>query len=495
MIKKAILGSLIVCILFFKIFYMSGGSVFAIDRDTITLKPENGKDLENLEKALIQVKNGDKINFNDGEFNFYNSTVKIPKSITLTGSGKIKSCKIDLINISNVEIDNLELIRSCINIQKSSNIKIINCGFNNFKEDINGVINIKNDCSNLTINKNNFENIGYLTNSSVYGCAIKSEIYSSKIKNIYIKDNKFNNINGPAAIWIGGSNAKFINIFIDDNLIENTENFGVEFYKISGKLSFMNVKVRNNIIQNIGEIRESKTGNGCGGIYNNLSESGIEVINNTINNVLEVGIEGGYNVVKGNYIKDTGSDALNHPIADNSGIYFGGKIIENNTIVNPGNSGGIHFFSEGNLSNCVYKSNSIRNEGDFWKPNIEYQIGDEVINNNSWYKCIKGGKSGSTFSDLKSGDIIDGECIWDYKKELCLYGFNLNIVKGISNIEINSNNVNNINTFLSSSKFVSNIKIINNKFTNSKGESTFIGGYGEKKCRKLVVKNNEIKVE
>lgn len=492
---KLIIIFTVIFTLIFSIIIFNRRNIIIIDEEYIPLSA-----ITELKIAIDSVGQDGILELEDKEYNLHDTTVVIEQPVTILGSGKITNGCILIKETNNVSLKNIVTEALFIKIQQSSNIYIEGCTFNNILSDIQGFISFRGICSDINILNNSFSNIKYLTSSSTYGCGIKAEIHNNEpheitLESITIKDNHFNNIHGPAAIWIGGFNVIFNNLIIDNNEIKDTENFGIEFYKVKNNnnknIIFNNCYVSNNNITDIGSVRTNKSGAGCGGIYNNISTPGIYVTNNTIKRVLEIGIEGYYSLVQDNYIEDTGFDQLNYPITDSAGIYDGGDNIVNNTIVNPGFYGGIHFYSNSIISDKNINGNKIINIYEEWKSNKFYREGDMVVSNENWYICTTEGTSGFK-SIMGTGSIIaDGTCVWNYKKPLSKIGINLNGVFGIKNIDIINNTIENVKIFASLSGFVNDVKIHDNIFSGI-GTNKFLSGYGSRICKDLIIERNQI---
>ena len=458
--------------------------------------------LNELKKAINLIPSGGVLELDNKIYDLHNTTTNIDKPIKIVGEGKIINGCIMIKNTSDVIIRDVETESLFIKISSSANITIENCKFNELISDVQGFISFEGSCNDIKLLNNIFKNVSYISSSSTYGCGIKIEINNDNsvttMDNITISNNYFSNIHGPAAIWIGGYNVTYNDLVIDSNEIKDTESFGIEFYhvdnKIKGKLKFNNCFVTNNNICDIGSVRERNKGAGCGGIYNNITESGIYVINNEVKRVREVGIEGFYSLVQGNYIEDTGCDQLNHPIKDSAGIYDGGDNIIDNTIINPGCYGGIHYYSANIIKNKIISGNKIANVYERWQPDTFYNVGALVVSKDNWYVCVMEGTSGNKEINGEGENIVDGTCIWNYKKPLAKIGVNLNGVLGISNIEIVNNTANDFNIFASMSGFVSDIKIYDNLYTgkNLNDYIKFLSGYGSRICKNLVVEDNRI---
>ena len=227
------------------------------------------------------------------------------------------------------------------------------------------------------------------------------------------------------------------NIIISNNIISKTNSFGIEFYNSEIFLrKAYNVVVFNNLIEYTAFYRDiSDEYSGCGGIYNNSFYTGISVLYNTIQYINEVGIEGVYDKIVGNFIKETGYYSKDKFISDNAGIYGASKIISDNIIENPGSNGCVHYYSANNNqhSNMVISGNQLRITYKNWESLKHYNIGDFVIISDYVYKCVKNGVSSQSIPmpTENKQNIQDGSCEWAFHKNLCEYAFRFTNFGGI----------------------------------------------------------------
>lgn len=423
------------------------------------------------------------VDLGNREYDLSGATVYIKGPITLKGPAKIINGQISIQDTKDVQIDSIETDNVYVTLQNSSNVHIKNSVFQNINDDILGFIVIREKAMDLFIEDNKFSNIVYATSATTYGCGLKFLAIDTDYKNINIINNTFKEIYGPASIWIGGHNTNISELNIEGNKISDTESFGIELYQYDGRLNFQDTYIKSNIISNIGSVRETSNGAGCGGIYNNLNEGHIFVQMNQIKNVLEVGIEGYYESIENNRIEDTGADQANHPIKDSAGIYSSSPKIAGNTVINPGYYGGIHNYTSGVLSGMVISGNIIKNVFDYWQPRHSYEKGDLIVAGDNWYVCTQKGVSGDEpmFDTLTK--IDDGTCLWSYKKPLSEAGIHLNAEGGLENITICNNTVTDMKYFNSLSGFINHINIFNNTYTSERlsiENMEFLYGYGNR---------------
>lgn len=310
---------------------------------------------------------------------------------------------------------------------KGDNIKIINGDF----EDIQIAIGVTGvNQNNVSITDNKFNK---------YDRAIHNYASDRKIQNLYIERNVIVNqkneecgaIQPFCAIGFHGHNVEVESCRIKDNTISNTRAFGIQFY-LQKNSKYSDVEVNHNFIENTGINIPINNANfsGSGGIYSGgYTGTGVRILNNTLKHINEVGIEGNFYEVTNNYIEDTGCDALNRYIGDNSCIYGNSQIISKNTLVNPGNSGAIKLYSTSDDTEVTIIDNIIINKFSKFEFLKQYVVGDLVVSDNKWYKCVKGGISGEFDLTGKSSNITNGTCMWDYKKDVCESGINITCTK------------------------------------------------------------------
>ncbi|MDP4092219.1 MAG: hypothetical protein Q8920_02565 [Bacillota bacterium] len=449
-------------------------------------------DSASLKKTIDSSTVNNTIFISNGSFNLNNNTINITKSLKISGSGILNNAKLYITGTSNVEINGLTTNNVYLSISNSSNIKVLNNKFTNITKDIGGCISLNAGCTDIHIIGNSISNINYITSASVYGCGVKLET-SGAVGTVEIDSNNFSNIHGPAAIWIGGGTGLSIDdIKITNNIIQNTENFGIEFFGNNNVIIRAGL-IEKNKVWDIGSQRAPGTGVGCGGIYTcGTFASNVDVIGNDVRRVCEVGIEGRWHSVKDNYIEDTGKDQLNYPIGDSAGIYCGGQYVENNIIVNPGANGGIYCYSGDKISNFNYTGNIIRNDYTQWVAATSYSAGDLIVANHKWYICIQAGTSGVSSPNGTGAGISDGSCIWNYKKPFGDNGISLNGVMGLEDITIKDNHGINTPILLLASAFNRNITIVGNtqQCNNYTPVLAYLGGYGSKVCENLVFDRN-----
>jgi hypothetical protein len=413
----------------------------------------------------------------DGDFSLGGNTLTVPPNTIITGSTLRNG---DLVLSGNcfvfgVGFDNVSLRPS------GDGVRITNCTLQNISRPIVGAIIVTSACNDLEIKDNTISNIIGVGTDSLYWAGVNVALSSGVMKNLKISGNHIHDYFGPAGIYIGGSNYSIVDFEITNNRIHDSRNFGIEFY--TSNVSATGV-VEENKISNIGSIRPTiaAAGNGCGGIYTNTPLPAVFVRRNNIKSVLEVGIEGGYGECCYNYIEDSGNDQLAFPVSDNSGIYYGGDNVHDNTIVNPGNAGGINFFFDGAVTNRRLLNNRIKNNYVSWSASALFNAGDVVRSGANVYKAKTSGTSGVTPISGTGANIADGSVTWDFKRVVCEVGININATGGVSESSVCGNDVSAMASTLTMSGIAGAFSFHNNVHSYS-GAKVEIGGYGSR-CAK-----------
>ena len=411
-----------------------GDKINTIDEqlETITKIITNYKNNTNtlddaFDLCIKDCENGGKILFPTGEYilgkDFY-----IPSNV--------------IIDFNNSIIKSNDTTKTRTICLKGSNIQAYNGNFVDVQISI-GVSDL--DQENIIVCNNTFER---------YDRAIHSYGSNKSISNILIENNTILNQKHESqggkdnfcAIGFHGDKINISNCNIRNNYISHTCAFGILFYATN--VNYKDVLVERNKIRYTGILRPlgSSDYSGTGGIYsgvitNSNAKQGIRIINNDLRYINEVGIEGSYYEVSGNYIEDTGYDALNRYIGDNAGIFGESVIINNNTVVNPGNSGAFKHYSTEENREYSLTNNLFINKYELWKSNTNYKNGDIVVSNNKYYICIKNGTSSTSAIDGKNANIIDGSTAWNYKKDLPQTCINITTTNKPNRITIAGNTI------------------------------------------------------
>ena len=100
------------------------------------------------------------------------------------------------------------------------------------------------------------------------------------------------------------------------------------------------------------------SGVGANGIYGNVPCLNVKILNNTIINSVENGIEGTFEIVSGNLINGTGVDYTNKPTPSTEGICCGTGTYINNTIINS-REACLKLYSDTKLENLIITNNNL----------------------------------------------------------------------------------------------------------------------------------------
>ena len=294
------------------------------------------KDLSELRSDCINLLTNKEYDIKSFNTNMDNFTIKGLNDTVLTGE---VSRSISL-NGKNVVFENI-IFKNFDTISLTNcNVTFKNCKFFDIW---NTAITLTN--SQALIEQCECNSTGLNPNKVIQyqGCFV----YSQK-SNVDIINNIISNTRGQGAIIFIESNVN-----CSYNTISDTAYRAIEFYSTNNKgiVSF-------NKINRCGYINTDNTGVGCNGIFAS-GEADVNVISNIITNVYENGIEGGFNVVKDNYIENTGVAVETNPTPSTEGIWCSGKQYINNTIVNPHLEGFRITVPSSTRSNLILQNNTI----------------------------------------------------------------------------------------------------------------------------------------
>ena len=250
--------------------------------------------------------------------------------------------------------------------------KAVNC--NGIKVTIKGFKFIDSYTSSLSITNcdvvlenNIFENTG-LSNElqiSYQGCGV----YLTNC-NVNIKHNEFYKTRGQGSI-----------ILNDCNSIEIKYNtFNQPYYRAIELNACKNASgdIAENFIKNCGELLPNGSGVGANGIYGNVACKNVNILNNTIINSVENGIEGTFGIVSGNLIDGTGVDYENKPTPSTEGICVGEGVYVNNTIRNS-HKACMKLFTNQKLSNLIITNNNLLSSQNGQAFDINSTVGFENV--------------------------------------------------------------------------------------------------------------------
>ena len=369
-------------------------------------------------------------------------------------------------------------------------------------------IRLSGTCSRVLVHNVTSKNCTTSTGCNFYFVDLDDNVMTD----ITVRKCDFSGAQGYAAMYLGYNNAKITRLLIDDNTIHDTVNFGIEF--IGSDVETRDCLIRNNRIFDIGSIRETSVGNGCGAIYASGANqaTGVRVIGNDIRRVLEVGIEGEFQEVALNYVEDSGYDQLNHPISDSACIYGRQRNTHDNVLVNPGQAGGFHYATS-YIEHMNINNNIIKNVFNEWQPSTVYSVGDIVVNGDfsldfsagneaaKWYICTGAGTSDASGGPTgETGSITDGTVTWDYKKPFATAGMDLNGYTGLQDVHIRDNVVVDIKDNIKTGPWIDNtdydpcITFVDNLHRVNVGIATkgsYLGGYGNRTVTNIVRRDLE----
>lgn len=281
----------------------------------------------------------------------FTSVVKnIKDNMIITGSDSeitivdLEGSSLKLDGLQNVEFRNIHFINAkYIKISNSKDITIVNSSFNDFVK--SGLYLY--DSSNVRVSDSEFSNIG---SEDIEVSWQGAAIYASNIDVLTVSNNEISHTFGHGSVFVNNSK----NLLIENNHIHDTFFRGIQLY--DGTLTGT---IKDNTISDIGSINTSHSGVGVNGIFAAADDLyGVDVLNNTITNVLENGIEGRFGRVENNIIDGTGIDVENHPTPSTEGIYANGLMYKNNIVKNT-HGDGIKVYSPSLIDNLTIIDNLI----------------------------------------------------------------------------------------------------------------------------------------
>ena len=282
-------------------------------------------------------------------------------------------------NSKNVFIENLIFDGKMLWFNNCDNVVIKKCTITNTPGNGIGFDN----CDNVFIEDCLFNNIGTIEN--IVPSSQGNGLYIKTCSNINIKNSKFTLNKGHGAIFI-----------FNKTDILNIENcvFDNNYYRA---ISLSNTGetigcISNNNISNCGKSNPNSSGVGCNGIFSS-SKNKIKVINNSVKDVAENGIEGFFFEIKNNIIENTGK--FDKVTPSKEGIYTSTECTISDNIIKNAKNEGIVIYSEDNvnpiqginiINNTIItdeiKDLAIRIQSNPSSPTYENSIKNIVINNN-----------------------------------------------------------------------------------------------------------------
>ena len=282
-------------------------------------------------------------------------------------------------NSKNVFIENLIFDGKMLWFNNCDNVVIKKCTIKNTPGNAIGFDN----CDNVFIEDCLFNNIGTIEN--IVPSSQGNGLYIKTCSNINIKNSKFTLNKGHGAIFI-----------FNKTDILNIENcvFDNNYYRA---ISLSNTGetigcISNNNISNCGKSNPNSSGVGCNGIFSS-SKNKIKVINNSVKDVAENGIEGFFFEIKNNIIENTGK--FDKVTPSKEGIYTSTECTISDNIIKNAKNEGIVIYSEDNvnpiqginiINNTIItdeiKDLAIRIQSNPSSPTYANSIKNIVINNN-----------------------------------------------------------------------------------------------------------------
>ena len=249
-----------------------------------------------------------------------------------------------LYGLDGVEFRNLTIVNAkYIKISQSKNVTFEDNTFENFLKA--GIY--AEDSRNVQVVNNQFKNIGI---SDISPSWQGSAVYVARIQGLNVMNNEVSYTYGHSGIFVSDSTA----INVESNHIHDTFYRAIQLY--DGTIEGI---VKNNNIHDIGSINDTNSGVGANGIYGASGDLyGVDIVGNTITNVLENGIEGKFGRVENNVVDGTGIDVVNHPTPSTEGIYANGKVYKNNIVKNT-HGDGIKVYSESTISDLQIVGNKM----------------------------------------------------------------------------------------------------------------------------------------
>lgn len=283
---------------------------------------------------------------------FMNIINNLPSNVIIQGSDDHtiiemnQDYKLKLSDLDNVTFENLTFTNfKYISIDDSTHVTFSNVTFEDFKR--TGLYLDNSDY--VTVTDSTFRNFGSGDINITYQ---GQAIYAGNSDYLVITNNDISETYGLGSIFVTES----LDFLIDNNEIYNTSLRAIQVYKndSSGLIS-------NNFIHDIGTLNTSGSGVGANGIFAEAESFDVDVINNTVINLLENGIEGKFGLVEGNYVEGTGMDLENFPTPSPEGIYANGRLYKNNTVKNT-NGDAIKVYSGSLLDNITVIDNHVSQE-------------------------------------------------------------------------------------------------------------------------------------
>lgn len=306
--------------------------------------------------------------------------------------------------------------------ENCSNIIFNNCSFTDFE--MNGLV--MRNCKDISILNCTFTDCGHAisdeTNSG-YSIRIVGD-EDSHTGNILIENCTINHSYGKAISFVGSVD----DYVIRNNTIKNTAWGGIDFWYPSVSGQYVNV-IENNTLTDIGfgeGARDNRaygmSGVGCAAIYAGrgcaLAKSVVK--NNVINRVVETGIEGPYELVYHNTVKNTGENSVKRYTASTEAVYiklstsFEQKYIDNN--IETRGLRCISSYSEGNeeYEGVYIMNNRLNLKSDDETITRKYSRCDIDLNCKRIKKIVISGNTGMMTKDTSVNIFLEKGYTMDY---------------------------------------------------------------------------------
>lgn len=268
-------------------------------------------------------------------------------------------------NVNNLYVENIDFENfSMIKFEHCDNIIFNKCSFEAFEN--NGIV--FRDCSNIAVLNSTFTNCGNQildSSNSGYSIRIVGDKESSS-ENILIENCIFENSCGKAISFVGSVD----DYVIRNNTVNNSVWGAIDYWTPSVSGKYVNV-IENNLCKNIGFGKPSvndtnalTSGVGCAAIFSGMGTSLPNTIvkNNVVQNCVETGIEGPYELVYHNNIKNTGENSAVRYTGSTEAVYIKPTVeFEQKYIGNTIETRGLRCFSSYSNRDEEYKGIYILN--------------------------------------------------------------------------------------------------------------------------------------
>ena len=302
----------------------------------------------------------------------------------------------------NIYIENIDFYDfPVLKFENCENIIINNCTFTGFLD--NGVV--FRGCSDISVINCTFTDCGVRMSDATsegYSIRIVGD-KDAKTENVLIENCTIDHSYGKAISLVGSVD----NYVIRNNKISNTVWGAIDYWTPSVSGEYVNV-VENNDILNIGfgapaedDKAALKSGVGCAAIFAGMGMTLPKSVvkNNTLKNVVETGIEGPYEIIYHNTIKNTGERSATRYTGSTEAVFIKPSAdFEQKYVANDIETRGLRCFSSYSGSESEYTAIYILNNKMSLKktdPTItcNYARSDIEINCKKLKKLVISGKA------------------------------------------------------------------------------------------------------